>query len=204
MTIVLQGGQVSTTGYEQLVGAIKAYSENYADDFIDFIDLYIQQAEKRVYNDAKLPVSRKTAPVVFDTSGAVDLPADFIEVQEVYMPTGMLLQKDPSFLVEAHGADIGTPKYYAYTGATTLLIAPKPAIPVTGSVAYFGYPDSIVVAGNTWLYSNYDQVLLSACLFEAAMFMKAEADMVAIYKSQYETAIAPLKAITKGDKFRTG
>ena len=142
--------------------------------------------------------------MVFDGTGMANLPLDFIEVQEVATPTAQLLQKEPSFLREAYGDEIGDPQFYAYADNNTLVVAPKPASPVTGTLAYFGYPDSITLAGETWLHTNYDHALLSACLFEAAMYMKAEADMVAIYKAQYDTAVAPLKALTKGDKFRTG
>lgn len=189
--------------YVELKAQIQAYAENYGDDFLASIDTIIGQAERRIYNDARLPVSRLTTVVPVDT-GTASLPADFIEVQEVqYVGGALLIQKEPSFLVEAYGLSTGTPEYYAYQDETTLMFAPQPTSGSV-SVAYFGYPQSIVTAGTTWLSENYDHALLSACLFESAVFMKAESDMVAIYKAQYDTALASLKALTKGDKFRTG
>lgn len=188
--------------YVELKAQIQAYVENYGTDFLASIDTMIAQAERRIYNDARLPVSRKTTAVLISAGQAV-LPADFIEAQEVSFSGVLLVQKDPSFLLEAYGTAAGNPEFYAYKDQTTLMFAPTPS---SGSLAvsYFGYPESIVTASTTWLGDNYDHALLSACLFEAAMYMKAEADMIAVYKAQYDTAVAPLKALTKGDKFRTG
>jgi hypothetical protein len=191
------------SGYTDLIEQIKSYSENYGDDFIAQIPTIVKQAERRIYNEAQLPLARKNTPLTIHTTGMIDLPIDFIETQEVYAGDTALLRKEPSFLAEACGGSTGNPQFYAYEGQTQLRVAPKPDTPMPGAVAYFAYPESIVTAGSSWLYTNYDHLLLSACLFEAAMFMKAEPDMVAMYKAQYDSAIAPMRVLTRGDKFRS-
>jgi hypothetical protein len=204
MTVILQRtGPGSGSGYEALVEQIKSYSENYGDDFVAQIPTMVRQAERRIYNEAQLPLSRKTTLTNVAIDGIVQLPVDYIEAQEVYIGDTLLLRKEPSFLVEVCGSTQGMPKYYAYEGQTQLRLAPRPFELTSCAVSYFGYPESIVTAGESWLYTNYDHLLLSACLFEAAMYMKAEPDMVAMYKAQYDAAIAPMKVLTRGDRFRS-
>ena len=45
--------------YTQLVQAIKDYTESTETSFVSHINEFIQQAEKKIYNDAQLPFIRK-------------------------------------------------------------------------------------------------------------------------------------------------
>ena len=75
-----------------------------------------------------------------------------------------------------------------------------------------GFNITIATANNpngvSWLGDNYDAVLLYGSLREAAIFMKAEADMVGYYEKMYVEAIAQLKRLGDGlernDSFRKG
>jgi hypothetical protein len=75
---------------------------------------------------------------------------------------------------------------------------------------YYYYPESITTAstGQTWLGDNFDSVLLYGSLVEAATFMKAEADMVALYNGKYTEAMALAKrlgdGLERGDAYRDG
>ena len=61
---------------------------------------------------------------------------------------------------------------------------------------YAAYPDSITKDASaktstqaSWLGDNFDNVLLNGALVEAARFMKAEQDIVAMYKEMYITSL---------------
>ncbi len=61
---------------------------------------------------------------------------------------------------------------------------------------YAAYPDSITKdatakedTNTSWLGNNFDNVLLNGALVEAARFMKAEQDIVAMYKEMYITSL---------------
>jgi hypothetical protein len=90
----------------------------------------------------------------------------------------------------------------------TLIVGPTPDANYTVEMHYFYYPESIVIAGNSWLGDNFDSALLNGALVEAITFMKGEPDMVALYKERYTASIALLKNLgdgkQRGDAYRDG
>lgn len=208
--------------YTELVTAVQDYTENTfstAD-----LNLFIKQAETRIYNTIQFANLRKTATINFvANSPYVDCPADFIAPQSfAVVASGVysyLLDKDPNFMREAYPvpATTGTPKYYAIYGPQDadakelkFIVAPTPSTGVTGELQYFFYPESIttVVGGRTWLGDNFDPILLYGTLVEAYTQMKGEADMMAVYDTKYKEAIALAKrlgdVVMKTDAYRTG
>jgi hypothetical protein len=73
---------------------------------------------------------------------------------------------------------------------------------------YFFYPESIVTAGTTWLGDNYDPALFYGTIVEAYTFMKGEQDMMVLYNTKYNEAMAQLKRLGDGlerqDAYRSG
>jgi hypothetical protein len=65
-----------------------------------------------------------------------------------------------------------------------------------------------VTAGTTWLGDNFDSVLLYGTICEALMYMKGEADMVALANQRYVQGIALYKNLSDGkqraDAYRDG
>jgi hypothetical protein len=65
-----------------------------------------------------------------------------------------------------------------------------------------------ITAGTTWLGTNAEQALLYACLIEAYIYMKGEADVIAMYSQRYSEALLRLKNYAEGrenvDSFREG
>jgi hypothetical protein len=115
------------------------------------------------------------------------------------------------------------PKYYALFGPTTtsgaspvitnelsFIMGPTPAAAYTVELHYYYYPESISTAasGQTWLGDNFDSVLLYGALVEAITFMKGEADMVQLYNTKYNEALAMAKRLGDGmerqDAYRSG
>lgn len=226
--------------YADLSAAIQAFMENTfpATDTYSAagsvssktqIDLFIQQAERKIYNSVQFPSLRKNVEG-FTSAGNkyLSTPNDFLAPYSLSVTdaTGryeFLLNKDVSFIRQAYPnpASMGLPRYYALFGPTTqgsnppvptnelsLLLGPTPDAAYAVELHYFYYPTSIVDAGTTWLGDNFDTVLLNAALVEAATFMKAEEDLMKVYALRYQEALAMAKRLGDGmerqDAYRSG
>ena len=187
------------------------------------INIFIQQAEKRIYNTVQLPSLRKNVTGTLTSSNKyLSAPTDFLAVYSLAVIDtngnySYLLNKDVNYIREAYPAptDIAIPKYYALFGPTlndmkelSFILGPTPDLNYNVELHYFYYPESIVTAGTTWLGDNYDPVLLYGSLVEAYTFMKGEQDMINLYNSKYMEAMAQLKRLGDGmerqDAYRSG
>ena len=207
--------------YTQLKAAVEDYCENTftSTDFATMTEL----AEQKIYNSVQLPSLRKNVTgSLTATNSYLALPYDFLSVFSLAVvdATGAytyLLNKDVNFIREAYPipTDTGTPKYYAVFGpdsATltelTFILGPTPSAGLTAELHYFYYPVSIVTAGTSWLGDNFDSALFNAVMVEAIRFMKGEADLVAMYDSQYQQSLMLLKNLGDGklrqDAYRSG
>ena len=206
--------------YAALVSAVSSYTEN-TFPTVD-MNLFITQAEIRIYNAVQLPNLRKTSTTALTASTPYfNAPNDFLSVQSFAVVSAdgsytFLLDKDVSFIREAYPnpATTGTPKYYAIYGPQTtvtelkFILGPTPSAALATDLQYFYYPESIVTASNTWLSDNYDPVLLYGTLVEAYTYMKGETDMIALYDGKYKEAMGQLKRLGDGlerqDAYRSG
>ena len=211
--------------YTELAEAIKAYTQNYEEDFVANIPVFVQQAEERIYNSVQFPALRRNVTGTTSTNNKyLACPADFLAVYSMAVvdQTGAyeyLLNKDVNFIRQAYPTPTatGTPKYYALFGPSfansdelSFILGPTPNSQYTVELHYFFYPESITTAadGRTWLGDNFDPVLLYGSLVEAYTFMKGEADMVALYNQKYTEALAMAKRLGDGmerqDAYRSG
>lgn len=217
--------------YTQLTAAICDYTQNFDQDFIDNIPVFVTQAEQRIYNSVQFPSLRKNVTGTL-TSGNkyLSAPGDFLAVYSLAVidATGAyeyLLNKDVNFIRQAYPTptSTGMPRYYALFGPTTtnapspvitnelsFIMGPTPDAAYTVELHFYYYPESISVAasGQTWLGDNFDSVLLYGSLVEAVTFMKGEADMVQLYNTKYTEALALAKRLGDGmerqDAYRSG
>ena len=197
-------------------------------DGTEQINTFIKQAEERIYNNVQLPALRKNVTGL-TTSGNkyLSCPADFLSVFSMAVIDGSgnyeyLLNKDVNFLRAAYPnpSSTGLPQYYALFGPTVVtsvitdelsfILAPTPDSGYTVELHYYYYPESITTAadGRTWLGDNYDPVLLYGTMLEAYIFLKGEADLMAVYKTKYDEAVAQLNrlgtGLERGDAYRDG
>ena len=180
------------------------------------LDLFTQQAEQKIYNLVQFPAIRRNVSGTLTTGNRfLALPPDFLYSfsLSVTSPDGTvnyLIQKDQNFIREAYPNPTTTafPKHYAYYDDDYMLIGPTPNGDHVTELHYGYYPESIVTAGTTWLGDEFDSALLNGALMEAARFMKAEADIVAMYEKEYMQSIKLLKVLgdgkLKGDTYRSG
>jgi hypothetical protein len=217
--------------YTQLTAAICDYTQNFDQDFIDNIPVFVKQAEQRIYNTVQFPSLRKNVTGTLTASNKyLSAPGDFLAVYSLAVidTTGAyeyLLNKDVNFIRQAYPTptSTGIPKYYALFGPTTtnsappvitnelsFILGPTPDAAYTVELHFYYYPESISVAasGQTWLGDNFDSVLLYGALVEAVTFMKGEADMVQLYNTKYTEALALAKRLGDGmerqDAYRSG
>jgi hypothetical protein len=214
--------------YAALSAAIQDYTQNYEQEFVANIPVFVQQAEQRIYNTVQFPSLRK------NVTGSVSLgnkylscPDDFLSAYSLAVIDALgnyeyLLNKDVNFIRQAYPNpnDQAIPKYYALFGPTvagatisdelSFILGPTPDAAYNVELHYYYYPESITVAadGRTWLGDNFDTVLLYGSLVEAYTFMKGEADMMALYDGKYKEALGLAKRLGDGlersDAYRSG
>lgn len=193
------------------------------------IDLFIKQAEQRIFNSVQFPALRKNvAGNMISGMQYLELPGDFLSVYSAAVidadgAYSFLLNKDVSFIREAYPSPAvqGVPRFYALFGPATtgttppaltnelsILLGPTPDQSYALELHYFFYPPSIVDAGTSWLGDNLDSVLLAASVLEAALFMKVEQDLAQAYTARYQEALAIAKRLGDGmerqDAYRSG
>jgi hypothetical protein len=214
--------------YTELTAAICDYTQNFEQDFVANIPVFVQQAEQRIFNTVQFPSIRKNVTGTMSANNKyLSCPGDFLATYSIAVidATGAyeyLLNKDVNFIRQAYPTptSTGIPKYYALFGPTTagtaitdelsFILGPTPNAAYSVELHYYYYPESISVAadGRTWLGDNFDSVLLYGSLVEAVTFMKGEADMVALYDGKYKEALAMAKRLGDGmerqDAYRSG
>ena len=210
--------------YAALVSAIQSYTEN---TFLTVdINVFITQAEQRIYNSVQFPSLRKNVTGTITASNKyVSCPDDFLAPYSLAVISAngdytYLLNKDVNFMREAYPnpTSTGLPKYYALfgpsvTGSTistelSLILGPTPDAMYSSELHYYYYPPSITTATTTWLGDNFDTVLLYGSLVEAYTFMKGKQDMVTLYNQKYMESLALAKRLGDGmerqDAYRSG
>jgi hypothetical protein len=221
--------------YTQLSNAIQAYTENTEASFIAEIPVFVTQAEQRIYNTVQFPSLRKNMTgVVTANNKYLSAPNDYLASYSLAVITDVtgnnlntgtyeyLLNKDVNFIRQAYPSpnDTGVPRYYALFGPTvtgstisnelTFLLGPTPDGTYNVELHYYYYPESITTAssGQTWLGDNFDSVLLYGSLVEAYTYMKGEQDMMQMYNTKYQEALALAKRLGDGmerqDAYRSG
>jgi len=209
--------------YAALSAAIQDYTQNYEDEFVANIPVFVKQAEQRIYNTVQFPSLRKNVTGNLTPNNKyLSCPIDFLSVYSMAVvdTTGAyeyLLNKDVNFIRQAYPTptDTGMPKYYALFGPTfsastelSFILGPTPNLNYQVELHYFFYPESIVTTSTTWLGDNFDSVLLYGSLVEAYTFMKGEADMMSLYDGKYKEALGLAKRLGDGlersDAYRSG
>jgi hypothetical protein len=222
--------------YTELVAAIQSYTENqFPDTYLadgtavtstQQLNRIIEQAEQRIYNVIQFPSLRKNVTGSTAASNKyLSCPTDFLSSYSIAVIAAdgtytYLLNKDVNYIREAYPqpTDTGIPKYYALFGPTTsgstisnelsFILGPTPDAVYNVELHYYYYPASIVTASSTWLSENFDTVLLYGCLVEAYTFMKGETDLIQLYNTKYNEALALAKRLGDGlerqDAYRSG
>jgi hypothetical protein len=186
--------------YTQLKANIENFLEDDSTELQASVDEIIAQAEDMIFQRLpNLPCFRNTtsANLVAGTNDYVVASARMIRQVSV-ISSNILSYLDHR--VDSYLRDYwpnlttqGTPKFYstksANTSGTTITIAPTPNAADTYQVDYIAPGIGISSLNpNTWIGNNAENVLLSACLYEASAFLKA-GETLALYKTQFDEAV---------------
>lgn len=199
--------------YTELTAAIESTIETTFP--ADVLELFVTQAEQKIYSTVELPAMTVNASLALTTGNRfLSLPARLLYVYSMAVVNDssyeFLLNKDPAFIREAYPnpATTGTPKHYAFYDVDTFVFGPTPDDNYVVELQYGAYPESIVTAGTTWLGTEFDSALLNGALVEAIRFIKGEEDMVKLYQQMYLQSLELLKNLGEGkmqrDAYRSG
>ena len=186
--------------YTQLKANIENFLEDDSTELQASVDEIITQAEDMIFQRLpNLPCFRQTtsANLVAGTNDYVVTSARMIRQVSV-ISSNILSYLDHR--VDSYLRDYwpnlttqGTPKFYstksANTSGTTITIAPTPNAADTYQVDFIAPETGLSSSNaNTWVGDNAENVLLSACLYEASAFLKA-GETLALYKTQFDEAV---------------
>jgi len=200
--------------YTELKANIQDICENTFTE--DELAMFTDQAEQKIYNTVQIPALRKNVTGTLTTGNKyLQIPTDFLYVYSIAVidaagDYAYLLDKDVNFIREAYPSPTATglPKHYAIFDDSAFILGPTPDSTYTAELHYGYYPESIVIAGTTWLGDEFDSALLNGALIEAIRFMKGEADIIANYEKMYLQSITLLKTLGDGklrqDTYRSG
>lgn len=152
--------------YAALSAAIQDYTQNYEQEFVANIPVFVQQAEQRIYNTVQFPSLRKNVTGSTSTNNKyLSCPGDFLAVYSMAVIDGTgayeyLLNKDVNFIRQAYPqpTDTAIPKYYALFGPTvsgvtisdelSFILGPTPDAAYSVELHYYYYPTSITVTNS--------------------------------------------------------
>lgn len=192
------------------------------------IALMFTRAEQRIFQQLRVAALRKnvTGPLAAG-SRYLDLPGDFLAPHSIAIIRSngdyeFLLNKDVSYLraVYPNPNTQAEPRFYAVFGPTTttdnppvltnelsIMVAPTPAQLYEVELHYFFYPPTITTAQTSWLGDNMSSLLLAGATLEAAIFMKVDEKMLAMYTAHFTDAFVAAQTLAKSseraDGFRT-
>lgn len=89
-----------------------------------------------------------------------------------------------------------------------IILGPTPDMHYRLKIEYMSYGPSVVNAGNTWLSTNFETVLLYGAIREGYIYLKGEQDLIAAYEARYQESLAETKMLADGknrqDTYRSG
>jgi len=203
--------------YATLVQAIKDFTQYEETTFNTNIPTFIQNTEERILFAVDLTTFRKNQTGTLTSSNKyLAVPSDYISSFSLSVTSSgsktFLLQKDVEYLQEYNPTDAtGVPKYYAVFDINTFILAPVPSSALDVELHYYYRPQSLTAtsgADTTWISNYAQEALLYGSLVEAYIYMKGEADLIALYDKRLNEALARLKNFGEGrediDAYRDG
>lgn len=185
--------------YNELVNSIKAYAERgtIASDskFISMIPTMISSAEDRIAKDLMIHRQRKVVTRVIDADEEIIAkPVDWLGTESFILnlnnKTIALKPRTPEYIRIYVGPNTtGQPKFYGNHDATHWIIGPVPNGTYNAIISYHAKPVGLGPDNsNTWISLHAPNLLLKACLKEAALFLKNWED-AAIFDKEYMSVV---------------
>ena len=205
--------------YAELKQAVQDYTENDETTFVNNLPVFIRQAEERILKNVQLSLFKKNVSGGMSASNKyLACPSDYLSPFALSFVDSdgdhvFLDFKDVDFAQSFNpdATTTGKPRYYAVFDVDNFILGPTPNSSYAVELHYFYRPASLTAgadSGTTWLSENAEIALLYGTLMEAYIFMKGEADMMAMYEKRFTEAISGMKMFGESkevtDEYRTG
>ena len=186
--------------YTQLKTNIQDFLEDNSVELSSSLDEIISQAEEMIFQRLpNLPCFRQTTSASLVAGTAEYTVANARMIRQVSVTSSSVLNyldhRVDSYLRDywPNATTQGTPRIYstknAGTSGTVIIIAPTPDSTDSYQVDFIAPETGLSSTNaNSWIGDHAENVLLSACLYEASAFLKA-GETLALYKTQFDEAV---------------
>lgn len=175
---------MSLTTYDGLKSSIANWLNR--DDLTNEIPDFIELTEARLAHEVRIPTIEKKALVTVDTEGYSTIPADFLEVKDVFY-NDKPLQRLSVTKIHTYSGESGTPLYFARE-AGKILFYPTPTMGASDrlEMIYYYEVDPLSDSAPTnVLLSTAPELYLFGALSEAAKFLGSDGSE---WEMGYQTA----------------
>ncbi len=161
---------------------------------VNTLDLIIGLAEARCYRDLRTTTMMKTASATV-TANAAPLPADLLELSEVYFsgkrPLDIIpLERLRTYEAAGTGTAGGVTRFCAQDG-DTLRFWPTATTATSATLGYYAKPAALatVTWANATTFARYPEVFVYATLVEAMPFLGMDAK-TQLWEAKYQKALS--------------
>jgi hypothetical protein len=185
--------------YDELVNNIKTYAERgtLASDlkFISMIPTMILSAEDRIATDLMVDRQKKVVTrTINQGEQIIAKPVDWLGNDSFLLNTGSatirLSPRTPEYIrIYVGPSSTGQPRFYGNHDATHWIVGPIPDQEYDAIISYQAKPIGLSPTNsNTWISLHAPNLLLKACLKEAALFLKNWED-AAVFDKEYMSIV---------------
>lgn len=204
--------------YAELRQAILETVESDEPTLVASVPRFIETTEETILKTVRLNAFKRNAVGTVTTDNPfLAVPLDFLSAHALHVVTSdgrtqFLEQKDVSFIREFAAAGVtGLPRFYAQFDVDNFVLGPTPSESLVAEINYFHRPTSLTEgpdSGTTWLSINAANTLFYGALLEAAIFLKFDQDVMAMYQTRFVQSLERLKNFGEGlettDNYRYG
>ena len=203
---------------DELYTRVRAMLNDESPEFIAYLPRIVRQAEDRISEVIETPASlAEVAGTLTTGSRSLGVPADLRSVNALFVTVAgarqslrpvqfdMLSAAFPDFTAT------GTPRVYAYSGESTLALAPAPGSALPYTLMYERKPASLVdnpFGPGTWMSQRMTNALFWAAIVEGYTYLKGDEKQMAAYEARFSEAMAQAQLLAdvriKSDKLRDG
>ncbi len=188
------------TTYTNLIADIQQWHEDDSAEFVAALPDIVARAEDRIFLNVPNISSFRTSETGTFTASTKTFTSTATDIRQVrylyYVVSGVntFLEPRSEDFVEDYAATAATaaaPKFYAIQSAasagTTFILGPTPDSNYAYTLKYTRIPTRLSASNaNTFIGDNYPSLMQSATMFEAAIFLQKEADLLAGFAADYE------------------
>ena len=183
--------------------AIKEFTDYTETSFVSNLNLFITNAEQRIFTEANLEFFTKIHTGSM-TSGNAELsvPTDFISSNSLSITTAgsesFLQQKENNYVRMFRGLGSGTPNVYARRDVDTFVLAPTPDANYTIELSYYYRPASLTASLVTVTMTSVSGTFQAAETVTGAT-SGASTTINARVDANNITVVVPITAFTVGE-----